>query len=222
MLATNPGAISVQDLKQFPEFLDFQRGGVPAPDPLSEETNQLDGSVGTGTSLPPNELLDATYRLLRSSLAQELLDTVKQSSPAFFEQLVIDLLVAMGYGGSRSDAGQALGKSGDEGIDGIIKEDKLGLDSVYIQAKRWDSPVGRPIVQGFAGALEGQRARKGVLITTPQFTQEARAYVNQIEKRIVLIDGERLSQLMLDHGIGVSDVVTYRVQRLDLTYFGQE
>jgi len=222
VLGTRPDRLTVNDLKRYPEFLIFQRGVTTEPE---------DGQANEGTTvapgpaqispLPPDELMDATYRLLRTSLAQELLDTVKGASPGFFEQLVVDLLVAMGYGGSRADAGQAIGKSGDEGIDGIIKEDKLGLDSVYVQAKRWDSPVSRPTVQGFAGALEGQRARKGVLITTSQFTKEARAYVNQIEKRIVLIDGERLSQLMLDHGIGVSDVVTYRVQRLDLTYFGE-
>ncbi len=223
MLATQPNRLTVNDLKRYPEFLSFQRGvttnetddrsGRKDPSQISEPEQPL---------LPPDESLDASYNLLRASLAQELLDTVKSASPAFFEQLVVDLLVAMGYGGSRVDAGQAIGKSGDEGIDGIIKEDKLGLDSVYIQAKRWEGSVSRPIVQAFAGALEGQRARKGVLITTSQFTKDALAYVDRIEKRIVLIDGSRLAELMLDHGIGVSDVVTYRVQRLDLTYFGDE
>jgi len=221
VLGRQPERISFSDLRQYPEFVAFQRGdtsqgqGAEPPKDSTEETEP-----GSTPILSPDEVIDRSYRIIRSTLAQELLDTVKQASPAFFERLVVDLLVAMGYGGSRADAGQAIGKSGDEGIDGIIKEDKLGLDSVYIQAKRWDSSVSRPTVQGFAGALEGQRARKGVFITTSQFTKEALAYVRQIEKRIVLIDGDQLSQLMLDHGIGVSDVATYRIQRLDLAYFG--
>ena len=140
----------------------------------------------------------------------------------FFERLVVDLLVAMGYGGSRQDAGQAVGGSGDDGIDGIIKEDKLGLDFVYVQAKRWENPVSRPTVQAFAGSLEGQRARKGVLITTSKFTRDAEEYVTRIEKRIVLIDGEQLASLMIDHGVGVADVATYQVKRVDADYFDQE
>ena len=220
-LARRPNKVTIADLKRYPEFVAFQQGtSQEAQDHQTVVDPAEMSGPSTLTSLPLDELLDATYRILRSSLAQELLETIKLASPAFFEQLVVDLLVAMGYGGSRADAGQAIGKSGDEGIDGIMKEDKLGLDSVYVQAKRWDSSVSRPTVQGFAGALEGQRARKGVLITTSQFTKDARAYVNQIEKRIVLIDGDQLSQLMLDHGIGVSDVATYRIQRLDLAYFG--
>jgi restriction system protein len=115
-----------------------------------------------------------------------------------------------------------VGQSGDGGIDGIIKEDKLGLDVVYIQAKRWEGSIGRPVVQAFAGSLEGQRARKGVLITTSQFTQDARDYVNRIEKKIVLIDGNQLAQLMIDHGIGVAEVANYTVKKIDLDYFGEE
>ncbi|HEY7536111.1 MAG TPA: restriction endonuclease, partial [Thermodesulfobacteriota bacterium] len=162
------------------------------------------------------------YQNLRRTLARELLDRIKNCSPRFFEKLVVDLLVAMGYGGSRKDAGQAVGQSGDGGIDGIIKEDKLGLDVVYIQAKRWEATVGRPIVQAFAGSLEGQRARKGVLITTSQFSQDAKEYVNKIEKKIVLIDGDQLSQMMIDHGIGVAEVASYTVKKTDLDYFGDE
>jgi restriction system protein len=128
----------------------------------------------------------------------------------------------MGYGGSREDAGQAIGQSGDEGIDGIIKEDRLGLDAVYIQAKRWENTVGRPVVQGFAGSLEGQRARKGILITTSQFSQEAKDYVNRIEKRIVLIDGEQLAQFMIDYGVGVTEKATYTVKRIDEDYYSGE
>jgi restriction system protein len=148
-----------------------------------------------------------------------LLDRVKACSPSFFERLVVDLLVAMGYGGSRQDAGQAIGRTGDAGIDGIIKEDKLGLDVVYIQAKRWEGTVSRPEVQAFVGSLEAQHARKGVLITTSQFSQQARDYVKRIEKKIVLIGGEELAQLMIDHDVGVSDVSRYVVKKLDLDYF---
>jgi restriction system protein len=128
----------------------------------------------------------------------------------------------MGYGGSRQDAGEAIGQSGDAGIDGIIKEDRLGLDAVYIQAKRWEGKVGRPIVQAFAGSLEGHRARKGVLITTSQFSLDARDYVNRIEKKIVLIDGEQLAQLMIDFNVGVTEVASYMVKRVDFDYFGEE
>ncbi|WP_426754202.1 restriction endonuclease [Myxococcus sp. Y35] len=128
----------------------------------------------------------------------------------------------MGYGGSRKDAGLAVGQSGDEGFDGIIKEDRLGLDVVYIQAKRWTNTVGRPVVQAFAGSLEGQRARKGVLITTSDFAREVRDYVKQIEKKIVLLNGVELARLMIDHGVGVTEVATYTVKKLDLDYFGDE
>jgi restriction system protein len=148
--------------------------------------------------------LELSYQELRRDLAQELLERIKECSPRFFENLVVDLIVAMGYGGSRKDAGEAVGRSGDEGIDGIIKEDKLGLDVVYIQAKKWDGTVGRPIVQAFAGILEGQRARKGILITTSSFSQGAKDYVERIEKKIVLIDGQQLAQLMIDHNIGAT------------------
>ncbi|HNT72815.1 MAG TPA: restriction endonuclease, partial [Methanothrix sp.] len=159
----------------------------------------------------------------RRDLAQELLDRIMGCSPEFFERLVVDLLVAMGYGGSRRDAGEAVGRSGDGGIDGIIKEDKLGLDAVYIQAKRWEGTVGRPAVQAFAGSLMGNRAGKGVFITTSQFTKEANDYVKGIQQpKIVLIDGEQLAQFMIDHDIGVADVATYRVKRVDLDYFGEE
>ncbi|HXV96860.1 MAG TPA: restriction endonuclease, partial [Anaerolineae bacterium] len=165
---------------------------------------------------------ETSYQLLRKNLAQELLDKVKASPPRFFERLVVDLLVSMGYGGSRQDAGEAIGQSGDDGIDGIIKEDRLGLDAVYIQAKRWEGKVGRPIVQAFAGSLEGHRARKGVLITTSQFSLDARDYVNRIEKKIVLIDGEQLAQLMIDFNVGVTEVASYTVKRVDFDYFGED
>ena len=167
----------------------------------------------------PEEELEDSYRRLRALLADELLGRIKQNAPKFFEQLVVDLLVTMGYGGSLADAGQAVGKSGDDGIDGIIKEDKLGLDFIYIQAKRWDNPIGRPTVQAFAGSLQGHRARKGVFITTSTFTKEARDFVNRINTSVVLIDGQELAQLMIDHNVGVSTVASYEVKRVDGEYF---
>ena len=213
VLKTKPGRIDVKFLKQFSEFLEFQQGTKKAEDvdTASEEAQAT-----------PEETLEASYVNLRRTLTEELIDRVKKCPPKFFEKLVVDLLVSMGYGGSRKDAGQAVGQSGDDGIDDIIKEDKLGLDVVYLQAKRWEATVGRPVVQAFAGSLEGQRARKGVLITTSQFSQEAKEYVSRIEKKIILIGGEELAQLMIDHGIGVTEVRTYSLRKMDLDYFGEE
>ena len=216
VLLSSPQRIDNAYLTQFPEFNEFrtrapqQRRATRA----SEEPTDADE--------PPQEMIDRSYQELREQLAQDLLDEVKSSPPEFFEQLVVDLLVAMGYGGSRLDAGQAVGGSGDGGIDGIIKEDRLGLDAVYVQAKRWENSVGRPVVQGFAGSLEGHRARKGVMITTSNFSKDAQHYVGMIEKRIVLIDGEQLAQLMIDHGIGVSEVQSYTIYRIDSDYFSEE
>ncbi len=164
--------------------------------------------------------MEAAYENLRDELSDELLARLKKISPAFFERIVIELLVKMGYGGSRADAGKAIGRSGDGGIDGIIKEDKLGLDVVYIQAKRWDdNPVGRPAVMQFAGALQAQRANKGIFITTSRFTDDARSYVSQIGSKIVLIDGEQLTSLMIEHDVGVSTVSLYPVKKVDSDYF---
>lgn len=211
VLRNNPDHINRNFLKQFPEYqTTLSRQGTKQGG-KDEEINQT-----------PEETLELGYQNLRRNLAQELLERIRNCSPRFFEKLVVDLLIAMGYGGSKRDAGQAVGQSGDDGIDGIIKEDKLGLDVVYIQAKRWEATVGRPIVQAFAGSLEGQRARKGVLITTSQFSQDAKDYVNKIEKKIVLIDGEQLAQFMIDHGTGVAEVASYTVKKVDLDYFSEE
>jgi restriction system protein len=215
VLQTKPGRIDVKFLKQFAEFQEFQKGTKKAE---SEDVNVASEEAQS----TPEETLEASYVNLRQTLAEELIERVKKCPPKFFEKLVVDLLVSMGYGGSRKDAGQAVGQSGDDGIDGIIKEDKLGLDVVYLEAKRWEATVGRPTVQAFAGSLEGQRARKGVLITTSQFSQEAKDYVSRIEKKIILIGGEELAQLMIDHGIGVTEVRTYSVRKMDLDYFGEE
>ncbi|MEO8606928.1 MAG: restriction endonuclease [Chloroflexota bacterium] len=213
VLENNLVYINVKFLNQFPEFQEFKsrtsRSEVPE---VTEEE-----SVHT-----PEEILEESYQSLRDELAQELINRVMLCSPRFFERLVVDLLVAMGYGGSRKDAGERIGQSGDGGVDGIIKEDRLGLDVVYIQAKRWEGTVGRPVVQGFAGSLEGFRARKGVLITTSLFSKDAKDYVERIEKKIVLIDGEQLAQYMIDYGIGVAEVATYIVKKADLDYFGED
>ena len=170
----------------------------------------------------PEETLQKSYQSIRSDLASDLLIRIKENSPAFFEGLVVDLMIALGYGGSRAEAGKALGKSGDEGIDGIINEDKLGLDIIYLQAKRWEGTVGRPEIQKFVGALHGKRAKKGVFISTSSFSQEAKSYVSTIDPKVVLIDGHDLAELMIDHGLGVSTAASYEVKRVDLDYFEGE
>ena len=218
ILKQNVTRIDIRFLRRFPEFVAFYQGSPKRAKPTPAQNTE---EMGDGLETP-EERLEDSYQNLRKKLAVELVERIKKCSPTFFEKLVIELLVAMGYGGSRKDAGQALGRTGDGGIDGIIKEDKLGLDVVYLQAKRWDSPVGRPVVQGFTGSLEGQRAQKGVLIATSQFTQEAKEYVERIGKKVVLIDGERLADLMIDYGIGVTEVTRYEVKKLDLDYFGEE
>ncbi len=212
-LRARPERVDIKYLKEFSEFASRQNNRQPE-DAATDDADEV--------AQTPEEMLEAGYQSLRRELARDLLQRVKSVSARFFERLVVDLLVAMGYGGSRKDAGQAVGQSGDGGIDGIIKEDRLGLDVVYVQAKRWDGTVGRPVVQAFAGSLEGQRARKGVLITTSQFSQDARDYVSRIEKKIVLIDGEQLAQLMIDYGIGVAEVASYTVKRIDADYFDQD
>lgn len=214
VLRDDPPNINIKFLKRFPGYLEHHRGSTPAGnhDPEDGETSQT-----------PREVLETSYLDLRRELAQELLEQIMSCSPRFFENLVLDLLVAMGYGGSWKDAVQAVGRSGDGGIDGIIKEDKLGLDVVYIQAKRWEGTVGRPVVQAFAGSLMGQNARKGVLIITSQFSKDAKEYVTALpQTKIVLIDGYELAQLMIDHDIGVTKVASYDVKKTDLDYFGEE
>ena len=193
-----PKAITLKYLERFPELAQFRgdEKGAGGDERMPEGTVAEAVAIGSAT---PEEQLEASYVAVRGKLAEDLLERVKSYSPRFFEKLVVDVLVAMGYGGSLKDAGRAVGQSGDGGIDGIIKADRLGLDAIYIQAKRWEATVGRPVVQAFAGSLEGQRARKGVLITTSQFSREARDYVSRIEKKIVLIDGAELAQLMIDY-----------------------
>ena len=212
-LAGAPNRIDVNFLEQFDEFVQFRS--------IRREKSHSDESIANGadTDQTPEESLESAYQKLREGLASEILQITKSCSPAFFEQLVVDLLVKMGYGGSRREAGQALGKSGDGGIDGIIKEDKLGLDIIYIQAKRWDGSVGRPEVQKFAGALQGQRAKKGIFITTSAFTKDATDYASFIDSKLILIDGVRLVEFMIDHGVGVTTQAPYEIKRIDSDYF---
>lgn len=185
-------------------------------DDLANE-NYSDNSTRT-----PEEELELGYQKLRIALQQELLSKLKSVHPSFFEKIVVQLLVKMGYGGSIQDAGKAIGKSGDEGIDGIIKEDKLGLDVIYVQAKRWDEIVSRPEIQKFVGALAGQRAKKGVFITTSDFSKEANIYASQMDTKIVLIGGKTLAQYMIDYNLGVSVQNSYEIKRIDSDYFEEE
>lgn len=210
VLLSNPQKINLKYLNQFPAYLESY-GRTKVGNNETEVENEI-----TST---PEEILESNYLKIRKNLALELLSKVKNCSPSFFENLVVDLLVKMGYGGSIKEAGKSIGKSGDEGIDGIIKEDKLGLDIIYIQAKRWDNVVGRPEIQKFVGALAGQGAKKGVFITTARFTNEAKEYQPKNETKIVLIDGEQLAELMIDYDLAVSITNKYIIKRIDNDYF---
>jgi len=220
VLASNPARIDMKFLERFPEYIAFRNRGKVAKD-KSEETGQavVEGAVSEAT---PEELLEAGYRQLRSALASELLQQVKSGSPAFFERMVVELLLRMGYGGTREDAGQVVGKSGNGGIDGIIKEDRLGLDVIYIQAKRWEADVGSSEIRNFIGALSVHKARKGVFMTTSGFNKNARETAAKVDSKIVLIDGPMLAELMMDFGLGVSQVNTYEIKRVDSDYFEED
>jgi len=205
ILKRNPTRIDVKFLMEYgdAEFKEFHR-----PPPKEPPTDP---------KRTPREIMDAGYLELRRDLAQVLLNSVKSCSPRFFERLVLDLLEKMGYGG-----GEVVGQPGDGGVDGIIRQDKLGLDVIYLQAKRWEGTVGRPIVQTFSGSLDGNKARKGVLITTSRFSSDARDFVTRSEKKIVLIDGEELANLMIDNGVGVAVDAKYEIKKLDIDYFEEE
>ena len=213
LLEKSPSEINLRVLRDFPEYIDARdRNQV-------KQTGENSAITDDQESKTPAERLEEAYEMLRKNLAGEILSQLKASSPNFFEKVVVEVLVKMGYGGSRKDAGQAIGRSGDEGIDGIIKEDRLGLDIIYIQAKRWENTVTRPEIQKFAGALQGKRARKGIFITTSDFSQNSHEYVSAIENKIILIDGQQLSQLMIDFGVGVATDAVYELKRLDSDYF---
>lgn len=214
VLKNPPQQITVNFLEQYAEFVEFRT----RREKVDEKT-----SVAIEVELQtPGEAIEAAYQNLRQSLAEEILQTIKGCSATFFERLVVDVLVKMGYGGTRKDAGKAIGRSGDDGIDGIINQDRLGLDVIYIQAKKWEHIVGRPEIQKFAGALQGQRARKGIFITTSSFTKEAQEFASRIESKITLLDGETLSQLMMDYNVGVNLLASYELKRLDSDYFTEE
>jgi len=209
LLKEKPTEINARTLRQFPEFLEFHEKGTEAvvtpPSPEVKET--------------PEESLEHSYQALREALATELLETIKSGTPAAFEKIVVDLLVAMGYGGSVEDAGKVVGKSGDGGIDGIMKQDKLGLDFLYVQAKRWKDLVGSPEVMRFSGSLTKKHANRGVFIRTSFFSKDALEYIEETPQRIILIDGRRLASLMIEHNVGVAPAKTYTLKQLDQNYF---
>lgn len=202
--------IDIRILNQYPEFVEFHK-------PRAAKEEEVEP-----TSETPEETLQKSYESIRSDLASQIVQRIASNSPQFFERLVVDLMVAMGYGGSRADAGRSIGGSGDEGIDGIIKEDRLGLDLVYLQAKRWEGSVGRPEVQRFVGALHGKRAKKGVFITTSKFSDDAKRYVETIDPKVILIDGRMLAELMIDQGLGTTTTATFEIKRIDSDYFTEE
>ncbi len=213
VLTENPHDINMKYLEKFPSYIEFRK--------KKKVKKKIGGEIEPPTSenQTPEEIMEEAYHEIRDGLALELLALVKNSTPAFFERLVVELLVNMGYGGSWDEAAQAVGQTGDEGIDGIIDEDRLGLDSIYIQAKKWDSNVSRPEIQKFVGALVGKHAHKGIFITTSGFSQEATKYVSMIDNRVVLIDGKRLAEFMIDHNVGVTNQVNYQLKRVDSDYF---
>jgi restriction system protein len=223
VLRSPPERIDISFLERYPDFQAFRNRTGVALDAVAAKAAPGSSSLTSDAALlTPDEQVRAGAERIRENLATLLLYQVKRGSPAAFERLVVDLLVAMGYGGSHKDAAQVVGKSGDGGIDGIIKEDRLGLENIYVQAKRWDTTVGRPAIQQFAGALHGHRARKGVVITTSNFSREAIEYAKASQIAIVLIDGTQLTDFMIEFGIGVTDVETIKIKRLDMDYFGEE
>ena len=206
--------IDVKILNRYPEFVEFHTVKYDqTPSSSSSDASPIE---------TPEETLQKAYQSIRNELATEILDRIKGNSPQFFERLVVDIMVAIGYGGSHADAGKSIGQSGDEGIDGIIKEDRLGLDVIYLQAKRWTGTVGRPEIQKFVGALHGKRAKKGVFITTGTFSADALSYVESIDPKVILIDGKTLADLIIDYGLGTNIVAKYEIRRIDSDYFTEE
>lgn len=215
MLAEHPDRIDLTVLSQFPE-LEKYRTGTGRGRRASTSTVPVVDTTST-----PEERIEAAYQELQQALADEIQQRIIAMSPAAFEDLVLDVLDAMGYGDEGEGARLRTGASGDAGIDGVIREDRLGLDFVYVQAKRWQATVGRPEVQAFVGALQGARAAKGIIFTASQFSNDARQYASSVSPRVVL-DGQRLAELMIDHNVGVSDRENYTVKRLDTDYFGED
>ena len=215
VLRDPPERITVKYLERFPEFIEFRSLAGTKKDITEPSSPEIDGET-------PEEKLESAHHRLRSDMTAELLQRVKSCSPQFFERLVVEVLLKMGYGGSRREAGEAIGRAGDEGIDGIINEDRLGLDVIYLQAKKWEGTVGRPEIQKFVGALHGKRAKKGIFMTTAMFSSEAVQYVATIDPKVVLIDGEQLAEIMMEFNVGVSPIASYEVKRIDSDYFTEE
>lgn len=216
VLKENPSKINIRYLKKFPELEKFLKPTKKTKETIDRDIERI---IEEKT---PEDLLEIGYEKYQEKLLSDLLEQVKQCSPEFFERLVVDLVVSMGYGGSFEDAGKAVGKSGDGGIDGIIKEDKLGLDVIYLQAKKWASPVGSPEIQKFAGALLGRKSKKGIFITTSKFSNGAVEYARSVENKIILIDGEQLTRYMVENNIGVSEIASYSIKKIDQDYFIEE
>ncbi len=212
LLAKKPPVINNKLLQTYPLFV------AKMKKPTSEQ-GLSKGEEFTEQDQPPDEQIESAFSRLNNSLASELQDQMAKMDPFRFEQLVVDLLFAMGYGGSREEAAKVTKKSSDEGIDGVINEDRLGLDVIYIQAKRWQSSVGRKEIQSFVGALAGQQANKGVFITTSEFAQTAIDYAKNVQQKVILIDGTRLAELMIEHNIGVTTTRTISLKRMDSDYF---
>lgn len=213
LLDQEPGKIDIKLLETYPEFVAFRKKSVKSVEP---QTQAIPSQADEQT---PTDAIANAYQTIRNSLATDLVQEIKSCSPGFFEKLVVDVLMKMGYGGPQNDASDVLGQSGDEGVDGVINEDRLGLDVIYIQAKRWENTVGRPEIQKFVGALQGKKARKGVFITTSDFSKQARDYAFGIESSVVLVDGEMLAGLMMDHDVGVALDKSYEIKRIDSDYF---
>jgi restriction system protein len=215
LLAEKPSVVNMRLLERYPEYLQFRNRRRDDTTEEHTENVALEGQT-------PEELLEQSYRSVHDALAGDLLQRLKAGSPEFFERVVVEVLVRMGYGGTRQDAGKAIGRSGDEGIDGIINEDRLGLDAIYVQAKRWENVVGRPEIMKFVGALQGKRAHKGVFITTSTFTREAQDYAGSVANRVVLVDGQSLVRLMIEHNVGVATYASFEMKRVDSDYFAEE
>lgn len=213
--------ITINDLKTISEFKEFSEGRTSSNE--HNATTTIDESNPSIETKTPLEKLEENYQYIKRELASELLDKIRANTWQFFEDLVIDLMVKMGYGGSRNKAGETIKRTSDEGIDGIINEDKLGLDVIYLQAKMWkeETSIGRPEIQKFVGALHGQRAKKGVFITTSSFSKGAIDYVKSIDPKVILIDGETLTNLMIEYNVGTTPIETYQIKKIDLDYFEQ-
>lgn len=219
ILRNSPKRIDVKFLKALPDFQEWQISYQSSYQNRKEESQSTQALEDVDTGKTPEELLDYSFIKLKDELAAELIEKIKSCSPGFFERLVIDLLIKMGYGGSRKEAGQIIGKSGDGGIDGIIKEDKLGLDTIYVQAKRWNDTVPVGQIRDFAGSLLSKKAKKGIFISTSNYPKGAYEFVTSIEPRIILIDGKELAELMIEHNVGLATKTMYEVKKIDIDYF---